>query len=80
MRIESAKMWTAVLPAATAVCTAAAGQTAVVLDRDGSTVVLEAYAPNIVRVTLSTIRNSAMSVPGDPSLPHPMPDREGTHG
>jgi alpha-D-xyloside xylohydrolase len=36
----------------------------VVFDREGSTIALEPYAPNIVRVTLSTIKNSAVSAPG----------------
>ena len=36
----------------------------VVLDRNGQTVVLEAYAPNVVRVTLSTIKEEATGKPG----------------
>jgi alpha-D-xyloside xylohydrolase len=36
----------------------------VVLDRDGSTVVLEAYAPNIIRVTLSLNKDGALAAPG----------------
>jgi alpha-D-xyloside xylohydrolase len=36
----------------------------VVLDRGGSTVVLEPYAPNIVRVTLSMIKEQAVAAPG----------------
>ena len=36
----------------------------IVLDRPGSTIVLEPYAPNIIRVTLSTIRGRAMAKPG----------------
>jgi alpha-D-xyloside xylohydrolase len=64
MRIKFTKMGVAVLLALTAVCTAVAEQPPVVFDRDGTTISLEPYAPNIVRVTLSTIRNSAMSAPG----------------
>jgi alpha-D-xyloside xylohydrolase len=36
----------------------------VVLDRGGSTIVLEPYAPNIIRVTLSNLRASAQAGPG----------------
>jgi alpha-D-xyloside xylohydrolase len=36
----------------------------VVLDRDGSTVVLEPYAPNIIRVTLSLNKEGALAAPG----------------
>jgi alpha-D-xyloside xylohydrolase len=36
----------------------------VVLERGGSTVALEAYAPNIVRVTLSLNRDQALAAPG----------------
>jgi alpha-D-xyloside xylohydrolase len=36
----------------------------VVLDRDGSTIVLEAYAPNVVRVTLSLDRKEALAGAG----------------
>jgi alpha-D-xyloside xylohydrolase len=42
----------------------AAQQPAVILDRDGSTITLEPYAPNIIRVTLSTLRDSAFAAPG----------------
>src|SRR3954447_20580437 len=36
----------------------------VVLDRKGETIVLEPYAPNIVRVTLSLQRENALTKPG----------------
>jgi len=36
----------------------------VVLDRNGSTVVLEPYAPNIIRVTLSLDKDGALAAPG----------------
>ena len=36
---------------------ASAETTQIVLDRDGSTIVLEPYAPNIIRVSLSLLRN-----------------------
>jgi len=41
-----------------------AQDSAVVLDRDGSTVVLEPYAPNIIRVTMSTLKDQAAAKPG----------------
>jgi alpha-D-xyloside xylohydrolase len=36
----------------------------IVLDRDGGTIVLEPYAPNIVRVTLSLLKEPAAAAPG----------------
>jgi alpha-D-xyloside xylohydrolase len=53
-----------VIVSLSSVCTILAQQPGVVLDRDGSTIALEPYAPNIVRVTLSTIKSSALSAPG----------------
>ncbi len=38
--------------------------TPVVLDRNGGTVVLEPYAPNIIRVTLSLNKGGALAAPG----------------
>ena len=43
---------------------AAASAQPVVLERDGSTIALEAYAPNVVRVTLSLDREEALRAPG----------------
>ncbi|HZZ57475.1 MAG TPA: hypothetical protein VFE31_06570, partial [Opitutaceae bacterium] len=40
------------------------GDPTVVLDRSGATVVLEPYAPNILRVTLSKLKDSALAGPG----------------
>src|ERR1017187_10011303 len=48
----------------------------VVLDRDGSTIVLEPYAPNIIRVTLSLLKEPATDAPGYGLIAHP-PAREG---
>jgi alpha-D-xyloside xylohydrolase len=36
----------------------------IVLERDGATIVLEPYAPNVVRVTLSLLKDPATSAPG----------------
>ena len=36
----------------------------VTLERQGATIVLEPYAPNIVRVTMSTMKDNAMAGPG----------------
>src|ERR1700722_16491495 len=36
----------------------------VVLDRGGATIVLEPYAPNIIRVTLSKLKPPALGAPG----------------
>ena len=48
------------------VCGAAAvaQDTRLVLDRDGSTIVFEPYAPNILRVTLSLHKQPALAPPG----------------
>lgn len=43
---------------------ASAERTQVVLDREGSTIALEAYAPNIIRVTLSLLKDPALAGPG----------------
>ena len=43
---------------------ASAQETRVVLDRGGSTIVLEPYAPNILRVTLSLLKQPALAPPG----------------
>src|ERR1700735_5892555 len=43
---------------------APAQETRVVFDRGGSTIVLEPYAPNIIRVTLSLLKQPALSPPG----------------
>jgi len=43
---------------------AAAQQNGLVLSRDNSTVVLEPYAPNIIRVTLSLQKDQAVAAPG----------------
>src|SRR6266851_4465799 len=43
---------------------AVAQDTQLVLDRGGSTIVLEPYAPNIIRVTLSLQKQPALAPPG----------------
>jgi alpha-D-xyloside xylohydrolase len=45
-------------------CVAGAAAAQVVLDRGGSTIVLEPYAPNIIRVTLSLNKDGALAAPG----------------
>jgi hypothetical protein len=42
---------------------AVAQDTRLVLDRDGSTIVFEPYAPNIIRVTLSLHKQPALAPP-----------------
>lgn len=44
-----------------------------VIDRDGSTIVLEPYAPNIVRVTLSILKDQAIAAPGYGIVAKPLP-------
>src|ERR1700742_2473767 len=41
-----------------------AQETRVVLERDNSTIVLEPYAPNIIRVTLSLLKQPALAPAG----------------
>ena len=48
-------LWAASAPAQTQ---------SVVLDRDGSAIVFEPYAPNIIRVTLSMLKEPATDAPG----------------
>jgi alpha-D-xyloside xylohydrolase len=51
-----------------------AQETRVVLDRGGSTIVLEPYAPNIIRVTLSLLKQPALAPPDMVLLPRlPLP-------
>jgi alpha-D-xyloside xylohydrolase len=45
----------------------------IVIDRDGSTIALEPYAPNIVRVTLSTLKDQAVVGPGFGIVAKPLP-------
>ena len=46
----------------------------IVLDRDGGTIVIEPYAPNIVRVTLSLLKEPATSAPGYGFVASPSPE------
>src|SRR5207249_824631 len=45
------------------VCIHATAQSPLVLDHNGSTIVLEPYAPNIIRVTLSLQKDQALAAP-----------------
>ena len=56
----------AVMLAAALLCAGVANaeEPRIVLDRSGSTVVLEAYAPNIIRVNLSLLKDQATAPPG----------------
>ncbi len=58
------KFWGVILMAGVSLAAARAEQPQVVLDRNGATVALQPYAPNIIRVTLSTMKESAVSAPG----------------
>ncbi|MFZ0419518.1 MAG: TIM-barrel domain-containing protein [Candidatus Sulfotelmatobacter sp.] len=63
MKSQFATMCAVVILAANAVAVEAQ-QAALLLDRDGSTIALEPYTRNIIRVTLSTIRDWAVASPG----------------
>src|ERR1017187_6688293 len=62
--VHSRRNLTWLLVAFCAGSTLAAQNTGVTLERGGSTVVLEPYAPNILRVTLSLKREPALAGPG----------------
>jgi alpha-D-xyloside xylohydrolase len=53
---------------------AAASAQPIVLERDGSTIALEPYAPNVVRVTLSLERGEALTPPGFGFVARPAAD------
>jgi alpha-D-xyloside xylohydrolase len=53
---------------------ASAEPSQVVLNRDRSTITLEAYAPNIIRVTLSLLKGPALAPPGFGFVATPAPD------
>src|SRR5579862_4556166 len=46
------------------VCTAQSADQRLEIDRKGQTIILEPYAPNILRVTLSLQRDNALAKPG----------------
>jgi len=64
MKSQFAKMCAVVIFTANAVFPVRAQAAAIIPDRDGSTLALEPYAQNIIRVTLSTMRDSAVAAPG----------------
>lgn len=63
------------MAAALAVGALQAQDAGVVLERDGSTIVLEPYAPNIVRVTVSTLKDQALAGPGYGIVAKAVPDQ-----
>ncbi|MGH9517061.1 MAG: alpha-glucosidase, partial [Terriglobales bacterium] len=48
-----------------------AEQSPIVLDHNGSTIVVEPYAQNIIRVTLSLQKDQALAAPGFGFIAHP---------
>jgi alpha-D-xyloside xylohydrolase len=69
MKIQNFTILTVRLAAATLIVLLVSGDARaqrpqIVLDRDGGMIVLEPYAPNIVRVTLSLLKEPATSAPG----------------
>ena len=62
-----------VIVAATAGIALQAQDNRIVIDRDSSTIVLEPYAPNIIRVTLSTLKDQAIAGPGYGIVAKPLP-------
>jgi len=58
---------------ATATLAAAATPAQFVLDRPGQTIAVEAYAPNIVRITLSLQQKPALAAPGYGVIAQPAP-------
>jgi len=45
----------------------------IAVDREGSTIVLESYASDIVRVTISTLNDQAIAAPGYEIVAKPLP-------
>lgn len=64
MKCEIARLLAAMNFVVLAVFTVSAQQASMVLERNGASIVLEPYASNIVRVTLSTTKNLAVVSPG----------------
>src|ERR1035437_5015702 len=69
MKIQNFMILTVRLAAATLAALLVSGDARaqrpqIVLERDGATIVLEPYAPNVVRVTLSLLKDPATSAPG----------------
>ncbi len=69
MKIQNFMILTVRLAAATSAALLVSGDARaqrpqIVLERDGATIVLEPYAPNVVRVTLSLLKDPATSAPG----------------
>lgn len=54
-------------------CVAALAENQIILTRDNSTIVLEPYAPNIIRVNLSLMRDKATAAPGYGFVASPAP-------
>jgi alpha-D-xyloside xylohydrolase len=65
------KIWVAAVLAGALAGTAGAQRPGVVLDRDGSTIALEPYGANIIRITLSLIKDAALAAPGYGFLAQP---------
>jgi len=57
------RTWLLLILISACVSIANADSSSVVLNRDGSTIVLEPYAPNIIRVTLSMNKDAALAKP-----------------
>ena len=64
MMIRTSFLAAAMLIALLAPAAAQAQRPQIVLDRGGATVVLEPYAPNIIRITLSLLKEPALAAPG----------------
>lgn len=54
-------------------CVAMLAENQIILTRDNSTIVLEPYAPNIIRVNLSLLRDKATAAPGYGFVASPAP-------
>jgi alpha-D-xyloside xylohydrolase len=72
--LNRGKVLFGVLAALVAGTPLAAQSANIVLERDGSTIVLEPYAPNILRVTMSALKGPATAGPGYGIVARPAPD------
>jgi alpha-D-xyloside xylohydrolase len=72
--IRTLHLAAATLAALLASCDARAQSPQILLDRGGSTIALDPYAPNIVRITLSLQKEPATAAPGYGFVAHPAVD------
>ena len=61
------------IPILSTCCVAVFAENQIILTRDNSTIVLEPYAPNIIRVNVSLLHDKATAAPGYGFIASPSP-------